>query len=84
MGLLREIKVEGSEDDIDTTLQLEKRIDAFLIGEYLEGNPILPVIIEVVKALLNSVIETSKQHRMKRLLDDIKAIDTVFTLYSRD
>ena len=49
--LLKEIKEEGSEDDIDATLQFDKPIAAFLIGEYLEGKPILPMIIEVMNTL---------------------------------
>ena len=71
--LLTKIKEEVSEDDIDVTLQLEKFIDVFLIGEYLEGKPILPMIIEVMKTLENFVIEKSKQPRMKMLLDDINS-----------
>ena len=35
MELLKEIKGGGTEDDIDASLQVKKRIDAFLIGEYL-------------------------------------------------
>ena len=73
MELSTEIKEEGSEDDVDVTFQLEKFIDALLIVEYLEGKPILPMIIEVMRTLENSVIEKSKQHRMKMLLDDIKS-----------
>ena len=84
MELLTEIKVEGSEDDIDATLQLEKLIDVLLFGEYLEGKPILPMIIEVKKTLVNSVIEKSKQHQMKMLLYDIKSNRYRVLIYTDD
>ena len=49
--------------------------DAFLIGEYLEGKPILPMVIEVMKKLETSVIEKSKH------LDDIKSNRHRVSLY---
>ena len=61
--LLTEFKEEITEDFIDDVLQLEKIIDAFLIDDYLEGKPIVPMIDEILKTLEGSARAKSKQQR---------------------
>ena len=50
--LLKEIKEEAGEEYVDTVLQLEELINAFFTDEFLEGNPILPMINEQLSRIL--------------------------------
>ena len=72
MKLLTVLKEEASEDYIDTPLKLEEFIGVFLTEEFLDGEPILPKIDELLKELENSLsIPKSMVHRLKMLVDDI-------------
>ena len=55
----------------DTLLELEKAVGEFLIREKRDGNPILPIIYDLLRELENSSIPLSKQLRLKMLVDDI-------------
>ena len=55
----------------DTLLELEKAVCEFLIREKSDGNPILPIIYDLLRELENSSIPLSKQLRLKMLIDDI-------------
>ena len=59
MELLTELIDEAAEDYIGILLELEELIDAFLIDEFLEGNPIFPMIGELRRKLQSS------HHRLK-------------------
>ena len=80
MGHLTELKEEVPEDIIDGVLQLEKRIDAFLINAYLEGKP---MVDEIMTKLERSILAKSKQQRLKILIDDINSsrycVHSIFT-----
>ena len=81
MEILRELKEKASKDYIDILLELEKLINTFLTGEYLEGKPILPMNGEPRRKLKGSLVISSKQHRLKLLVDDINIIAVAFNLY---
>ena len=68
---MKDIKEEAGEEYIDTVLKLEELIDTLFTDEFLEGNPILPMIDELRAAIENSSITKSKQHRLRMLIDDI-------------
>ena len=63
LELLTEFKEEVTKMFIDDVLQVEKIIDEFLIDDYLEGKPIVPMTDEIVKTL----------ERIKMLTGDIKS-----------
>ena len=70
LGRLR-LKEEVTEDFIHNVFQSEKRIDAFLTDEYLEGKPLLPMIDETLDGF--STIPKLKQQRVHSIftrLDD--------------
>ena len=81
MECLAELKDEVTEDFIDSVLQLEKLIDAFLTDDYLEGKPLLPMIDETLDGF--STIPKSRQQRLKMLTGDIKSnryrVHSIFT-----
>ena len=70
---LAEAKEEVNKDYFDAVIQLENLLDVFFIGEFLDGKPVLLMILENINALDGSTIEKSKLHRIKMLLDDIKS-----------
>ena len=55
----------------NTLLELEKAVGEFLIREKRDGNPILPIIYDLLRELENSTIPLSEQLRLKMLIDDI-------------
>ena len=67
-GLMQEIEVAVGEEFVT---ELQDLVDKFLISEYLDGELILPKILEIVKSIENSPIPLSKQQRLKILLNDI-------------
>ena len=70
--LLEEYKDEAGEEYTDDILKLEELIDTFFLNEFLDGEPILPLIEEIMGRLEVSNIANSSQHRLKMLLNDIK------------
>ena len=52
-----------------SNLQVEKRIDAFLTDDYLQGKPLFPMIDETLDGFS---IPKAKQQRLKMLTGDIK------------
>ena len=66
LELLAELEEEVTEDLNDDVFQLEKLIDAFLTGDYLEGKPLLPMIGETRWFLNNPKIETTALKNVDR------------------
>ena len=58
MKLLVGLKDEANEDYIDILLKLEELADVFLTNEFREGNPILPIIDELIRTLQGYPMET--------------------------
>ena len=50
---------------------MEKTVGEFLIKERRDGNPILPIIYDLLRELENSSIPLYKHLRLKMLIDDI-------------
>ena len=50
---------------LDTVQELEELIDVYLLGEFLDKEPIMTGIDELRKTLEGSAILASKQHRVK-------------------
>ena len=70
--LLEEYKDEAGEEYMDDILKLEELIDVFFGGDFIDGEPILPLIEEIMGRLEQSNIAKSSQHRLEMLLNDIK------------
>ena len=51
--------------------RIEELFDKFLVDEYLDGELILPQILDIIKELEFSPIEKSKRYRLEMLLNDI-------------
>ena len=56
---------------MEKVLKLEELIDIFLDDEYLDVQPIIPMIDDLRKNLESSPVSSSK-HRLGMLLNDIK------------
>ena len=69
---MKDFKDEADEDYMEKVLKLEELIDIFLDDEYLDGQPIIPMINDLRKKLESSPVSRTKQHRSKILLDDIE------------
>ena len=61
---MRMMMMDEEEEDIDLVLKLGKLIELLLTHESLEGESILSLINQLLKALENSSIEKSKHHRL--------------------
>ena len=70
--LIKDFKEEAGDEYTNDVLKLEELIDVFILEEFLDGEPIIPMINEVTRQLESSPIDRSKQHRIKTLLNDIK------------
>ena len=74
-------KEEVDDEYANDVLKLEELIDVFILEEFLNEKPIIPMINEITRWLENSTIARSKQHRLKTLLNDIKK--NRYRVYSR-
>ena len=72
MTLLDDFKDEAGEEYVGTLTKLDELVNSFLVDEFLEGEPLLPMIEDLMRELESSHILRSKQHRLKMLLNDIK------------
>ena len=71
LELMHGFRKDVSDDFLYTVLELEELVEVYLLGEFLEKEPIRIKIDEVRRKLEGSAILKSKQHRLKVLLDDI-------------
>ena len=72
MTLLDDFKDEAGEEYVGTLTKLDELVNSFLVDEFLKGEPLLPMIEDLMRELESSHILRSKQHRLKMLLNDIK------------
>ena len=80
--MIKEMKQD--EEYIDTVQELEELIELFLEEQFLDGEPIMTKLDEVIRKL--DFIPKSKQHRLKMLLGDIsqnqKRVHSILTRLS--
>ena len=72
MELLKDFQDGTDGDYMEKVLKPEELIDIFLDDEYLDGQPIIPMIDDLSKKLESFPMSRSRQHRLKMLSNDIQ------------
>ena len=70
--LIKKFKEEAGDKYANDVLKLEELINVFIFKRCLDGKPLISIINEVTRRLESSPSVRSKQHRLKKLLNNIK------------